>query len=68
MKPQPVGFFKCNTDGGWSEEARNSSMGCVLKDSHGEVKWMGGRAIPRVWSAMETEAVALRWAVTQSWI
>lgn len=35
----------------------------MLRNYRGEVKWLGGRAIPRTRSVLEVEAEGLRWAV-----
>lgn len=59
----PHGWLKCNTDEAWSEENQISGLGWCLRDSFGEVKWMGARSIPKARSVLETEAEALRWAI-----
>lgn len=56
--PPPFSRFKCNTDGSWKQE---SGVGGGLD---GQMLWVGAKMLPDVGSVLETEAEALRWAMS----
>uniref|UniRef100_A0A1J3ELU2 RNase H type-1 domain-containing protein n=1 Tax=Noccaea caerulescens TaxID=107243 RepID=A0A1J3ELU2_NOCCA len=62
-KPPPSGWVKCNVDGTWNKDAVDNGIGWVLRDSKGDVLWIGGRKISRLSSILEVEIEALRWAI-----
>ena len=62
-KPPPQDWVKCNTDGAWPKAADRCGIGWVLRNSTGNVLWLGARALPRTQSVLEVEAEAMRWAV-----
>lgn len=62
-QPPPTNWLKCNVDGTWDTNREASGIGWVLRDHRGKVLWMGGRRIPKMRSALETEMEAMRWAI-----
>lgn len=69
--PPPFSRFKCNTDGSWKQESGVGGGGRILRDHDGLMLWAEAKMLPDVGSVLETEAEALRWAMsslTQLWI
>ncbi|XP_018462888.2 uncharacterized protein LOC108834019 [Raphanus sativus] len=62
-KPPPQGLIKCNTDGAWHKDHQYQGIGWVSRDHTGRLLWAGAKRLQGVGSPIETEALALRWAV-----
>lgn len=56
-----------DVDGSWFQERSQSGLGWILRDFRGKVKWIGAKTIPRLRSALDVEAEAVRWAVLMTW-
>ncbi|XP_024014030.1 uncharacterized protein LOC112088108 [Eutrema salsugineum] len=46
------------------KNGNKSGLGWVFRNNGGDVVWIGAKAVPRLRSAIETEAEALRWAAS----
>lgn len=46
-------WLKCNTDGAWDHNREHCGVGWVLRDHHGDVKWMGARRLLKLRNPIE---------------
>lgn len=63
-KPPSNQQIKCNVDGSWNHKADGADIGWLSRYREGKMLWAQARKLQGLGSTIETEAEALRWAVT----